>query len=242
MVAALITFLPFPCWLPPGLMHHRHATAASWRDPVAVKRHEEAVLCVSAAVASSGSDSGADVGSSSNALQALAAQVLSMLAASDEDRRLLVQEVQATPHTVVEQVLKEFDVSQTGQLEAPEAEKLFTAMARQLLQEAASGPGAAATHARNLLAAEDACGTEADEERLCSAIEEMAGQLLRLADTDANGIVSLQELAELFDGGALLGADFGGDGDGGGNALAMISARPSQLRLYELRGSLQVCT
>ena len=177
---------------------------------------------------SSGSDRNSD------ALQALASQVLSMLAASDEDRKLLVQHSQAASRqTIVAQVLREFDVSRTGQLEAPEAHRFLTTLAKQLLHEAARGTGAAAAHAQNLLLAEDSCDA-ANKQQLCSSIEEMAGHLLRIADTDSDGVLSLSELAELFDGSALPGVD---SADG---ALAVLSDRPSQLELYELRGSLQL--
>jgi ribonuclease Z len=132
-------------------------------------------------------------------------------------------------------LLKEFDVSQTGQLEAEEAEQLFTKLARQLLSEAATnGKGAAAAHAQGLLDAEDACETE-NADRLCTTISEMAGHLLKIADRDGDGIVSLEELAELFEGGSLLGAGSNGD-----DPMAQLVDRPSTLELYELRGCLQM--
>ena len=67
----------------------------------------------------------------------------------------------------------------------------------------------------------------------------MAGHLLKIADRDGDGVVSLEEeLVGLFDpsvGGSLVGA--GRDGD---DPMAQLVDRPSILELYELRGCLQM--
>lgn len=143
------------------------------------------------------SSSAVAASSSSGALQVLASTALAMLSSSEVERTELVRCAKESKH-IVETLLHEFDASGTGQLETPEAEALFAALARQLLQEAATAStGAAAAHARELLVAEDACGVRDGE---LSAIDEMAGHLLRIADADGDGIVSLQELAALFEG------------------------------------------
>lgn len=151
-----------------------------------------------------------------------------MLSSSEDERELLVSVAESNRH-VVHDVLHEFDVSGNGQLEASEAESLFSALARQLLREAAAtGSGAAAANARELLAQEDTRGAG---EHLCSAIDEMAAHLLRIADTDGDGVVSLDELARLFEG-PLLGLS--------DESFAKLTDRPAELELYELRGSLQL--
>ena len=168
-------------------------------------------------------------------MEVLAKQALAMLASSEEERDGLMEQFDAdSSRPLITALMEEFDVSQTGQLEAQEASELFRKLARQLLAEAAkSGKGAASLHAQSLLDAEDACETES--EALCSAISEMAGHLLRIADTDGDGVVSIDELAELFEGGSLLGTS--GDGD---DPMAQLVDRPSTLELYELRGCLQM--
>ena len=166
-------------------------------------------------------------------LETLAKQALAMLASSEDERQTLMEHADANRQLIGE-LLEEFDVSQTGQLEAEEAEQLFTKLARQLLEEAArNGKGAAATHAQGLLDAEDAC--EAENTALCTTISEMAGHLLKIADSDGDGVVSLEELADLFEGGSLLGAGRGSD-----DPMAQLVDRPSTLELYELRGCLQM--
>ena len=165
------------------------------------------------------------------ALQTLAKHALAMLASSDADRDGLMKLAEENKQAIAD-VLLEYDVSRTGQLEAPEAEALFTQMAVLLLREAAqSGKGAAASHAQSLLAAEDSC--EADgKQLLCSAVTDMAGHLLRIADKDGDGSISLSELAELFEGDALLGSNEA--------VMAQLVDRPNALELYELRGCLQM--
>ena len=166
-------------------------------------------------------------------LETLAKQALAMLASSEDERQTLMEHADVNRQLIGE-LLEEFDVSQTGQLEAEEAEQLFTKLARQLLEEAArNGKGAAATHAQGLLDAEDAC--EAENTALCTTISEMAGNLLKIADSDGDGVVSLEELADLFEGGSLLGAGRGSD-----DTMAQLVDRPSTLELYELRGCLQM--
>lgn len=162
-------------------------------------------------------------------LEVLAKQALAMLASSDEERASLIEHAEASrPLTCA--VLEEFDVSNTGQLEAPEAEQLFQKLARQLLEEAAkSGNGAAAAHAQNLLDIDEDCDVES--EALCTTISEMAGHLLKIADSDGDGIISLAELADMFEGDSLLGRD---------KKMAQLVDRPSTLELYELRGCLQM--
>lgn len=171
-------------------------------------------------------------------LEVLAKQALIMLASSDDERQSLMAHVESNKELIGE-LLEEFDESKTGQLEAKEAEQLFTELARRLLEEAArNGTGAAAAHAQGLLDAEDACKADEENVALCATISEMAGHLLKIADRDGDGVVSLEELAELFDpsvGGSLVGA--GRDGD---DPMAQLVDRPSILELYELRGCLQM--
>ena len=172
-------------------------------------------------------------------LEVLAKQALAMLASSEEERDGLMQQFDADASRIyISQLLEEFDVSHTGQLEAEEALELFRRLARQLLEETAkNGRGAAAAHAQSLLDEDDAGAQPSTNGALSTAITEMAGHLLRIADSDGDGVVSLGELTEIFEGGALLG---GKDGDGD-DLMARLADRPSDLTdLYELRGCLQM--
>ena len=80
-------------------------------------------------------------------LEVLAKQALIMLASSDDERQSLMEHVESNK-ALIGELLEEFDESKTGQLEAKDAEQLFTELARRLLEEAArNGTGAAAAHA-----------------------------------------------------------------------------------------------
>lgn len=160
-----------------------------------------------------------------------------MLASSEDERDALMEHADSN-RPLVNDLLEEFDASRTGQLEAPEAERLFKQLARQLLEEAArSGKGAAAAHARGLLSSDDASqGSESYDAKLGSTIAEMSAHLLRLADSDGDGVVSLSELADLFEGSSLMGTA----GAGGDDPMAKLVDRPDALELYELRGCLQM--
>ena len=112
----------------------------------------------------------------STALQVLAKHALALLASSEEERAALVAHAEAN-RGLVHDVLEEYDVSETGQLEEEEAKRLFEALARSLLEEAAAhGEGAAAAHAQGLLAS-DAEECDAGSPALCTTVAQMADHL-----------------------------------------------------------------
>lgn len=151
-----------------------------------------------------------------SALQTLAVQALALLSSEEEDRLDF-----STDASLVADLLHEYDVSRTGQLEATEARQLFSEVALQLYREAAaSGKGAAAAHAQALLESGDA--------PLRAAIDSVAELLLKIADADEDGVISLSELSQLF------------EGDGLTANATPLAARPSTLELYQLRGHLQL--
>ena len=64
-----------------------------------------------------------------SALQTLAVQALALLSSEEEDRLDF-----STDASLVADLLHEYDVSRTGQLEATEARQLFSEVALQLYQ------------------------------------------------------------------------------------------------------------
>ena len=157
-------------------------------------------------------------------LQILAKHALAMLSSSEANRDALMEHAESN-RQIVSDLMNDFGVSETGLLKAPEAEMLFKQIAQGLLREAAgSGQGAASIHAQRLLAAEESGDS--------STIDEMADHLLRIADLDGDGNISLHELSELFEGDGLLGSNE--------EVMAQLVDRPGTLELYKLRGSLQL--
>jgi len=145
-----------------------------------------------------------------------------MLASNKEESDALAAHAQEQVD-LVHAVFDEYDVKHIGELKEEKAKQLFKALALELLRAAADrGNGAAASHAKQLL------GTDGDFEAAeCeAAVEEMAEHLLHLADRDANGVVSVDDLVQLFSG-----------------SLAHVGTEltaPKELELLELRGCLQL--
>ena len=174
----------------------------------------------------------------SSPLAVLAKHALAMLASSEDERDALMEHADSN-RPLVNDLLEEFDASRTGQLEAPEAERLFKQLARQLLEEAARrGKGAAAAHARGLLSSDDASqGSESYDAKLGSTIAEMSAHLLRLADSDGDGVVSLSELADLFEGSSLMGTA----GAGGDDPMAKLVDRPDASSCTSFAAACRCC-
>lgn len=174
-------------------------------------------------------------------LHVLAVQALAMLASSEEEADALMRHAEDN-RPIVQEVLDSFDVSHNGLLEADEAERLFSYLAKEMLRTAArGGKGAAAAHARALL--DDGHFDPTDgKRRLESAISEISRHLLRIADKDADGTISLDDLADLFETRLQPSTrektdTWASDDD---DITASMHKSPSELDLYELRGCLQL--
>ena len=210
---------------------HTHELAS----PLTVRHRRCNAPCCSSVQAKSAADTAAKADA---ALHILAQNTLAMLASSEPEATALAAHAGAN-RDLVRDVMVQYDVDASGQLEAAEAQRLFASLARRLLVEAAEGSGAAAQHARALLAAEEGGGRDDGGTGLfASQIREITEHLMRIADQDEDGCISLTELAQLFDG-QLLGGAAGG-GRGGDGDAAELASRPSTLELYELRGCLQL--
>lgn len=180
--------------------------------------------------------------SATASLQILAAQALAMLASSEEEAEVFARHAQAN-RPIVQDVLDEFDVDHSGQLNATEAERLFTVLAMEMLRKAAQeGKGAAAAQARVLLSHEQDDEDEASE-RLASAVSEISRHLLRIADKDLDGSISLDDLAELFEGRLYAqkgDSDVESSDTSDEDPPTEFHTSPSKLDVYELRGLLQL--
>ncbi len=136
------------------------------------------------------------------ALQSLASTTLALLSGDEEAAGSLSGRAEQKKH-IVTQVFQAYDVCESGTLSVDEARMLFADLARGMvveLSKGSSGDGddefanekeikAAQAHARRVLADDEAGNT----------IQRVARKLLLMADTDGDGKINLQELAQLFD-------------------------------------------
>jgi ribonuclease Z len=136
------------------------------------------------------------------ALQSLASTTLALLSGDEEAASSLAGGAVQKKH-IITQVFQAYDVCESGTLSVDEARILFVDLARSMvieLSKGKSGDGddkiasekeikAAQAHARRVLADDEAGNT----------IQRVARKLLLMADTDGDGKINLQELAQLFE-------------------------------------------
>ena len=161
-------------------------------------------------------------------LQSLAATTLSLLSGDENAATHLLGGAQQKRH-VVSNVFKAYDVCESGTLSMEEARTLFADLARSMVIELSKGNDGdnedllpAKAHAKRVLADDEAGNT----------IDRVAKKLLLIADTDGDGRINLQELAQLFE--TVFEANHS-DNDGDG---AVSGTFPQPLRA--LAGSLQL--
>ena len=165
-------------------------------------------------------------------LQSLASTTLSLLSGDENAAAHLLGGASQKRH-IITNVFKAYDVCESGTLSLEEARSLFADLARSMVLELSMGSGSdkdddnvspAKAHAQRVLADDEAGNT----------IDRVAKKLLLIADTDGDGKINLQELAQLFE--TVFEAnhsDSGSDSDG-----AVSGTFPQPLRA--LAGSLQL--
>ena len=146
------------------------------------------------------------------ALASLAATTLALLAGDQEAAEALVGSTEKK-RQLIHEAFQAYDVCESGRLSVEEARSLFVDLARNIVSDIATPshdrtenqklpsytpsdgskskgiPGAARAHAQRVLANDEAGNT----------IERTATKLLLMADKDRNGLISLEELAGLFE-------------------------------------------
>jgi len=131
-------------------------------------------------------------------LQSLASTTLSLLSGDENAAAHLLGGASQKRH-VVTNVFKAYDVCESGTLSLEEARSLFADLARSMVLELSKGSSGdeenesvmspAKAHAQRVLADDEAGNT----------IDRVAKKLLLMADTDGDGKINLQELAQLFE-------------------------------------------
>ena len=130
-------------------------------------------------------------------LQSLASTTLSLLSGDENAAAHLLGGASQKRH-VVTNVFKAYDVCESGTLSLEEARSLFADLARSMVLELSKGGSGdeenesvspAKAHAQRVLADDEAGNT----------IDRVAKKLLLMADTDGDGKINLQELAQLFE-------------------------------------------
>lgn len=163
-------------------------------------------------------------------LQSLASTTLSLLSGDENAAAHLLGGASQKRH-VVANVFKAYDVCESGTLSLEEARSLFADLARSMVLELSKGGSSdkdgenvspAKAHAQRVLADDEAGNT----------IDRVANKLLLIADTDGDGKINLQELAQLFE--TVFEANHSDSGSDG----AVSGTFPQPLRA--LAGSLQL--
>lgn len=125
------------------------------------------------------------------AVASLASTTLALLAGNKESAQVLAGNA-SSKREVINTVFAAHDIDGNGMLNKHEAKSLFQRLSRSIVQELAKDDNdspASRAHALRVLADDEAGNT----------IERVATKLLLLADDDDDGLVSLTELAGLFD-------------------------------------------
>ena len=165
-------------------------------------------------------------------LQSLASTTLSLLSGDENAAAHLLGGASQKRH-VVTNVFNAYDVCESGTLSVEEAQSLFADLARSMVMELSKGGNSdeednenispAKAHAQRVLADDEAGNT----------IDRVATKLLLMADTDGDGRINLQELAQLFE--TVFEANHS---DNSGSDGAVSGTFPQPLRA--LAGSLQL--